>query len=470
MTPDDDFEDRLRDYVRGRGNVAAPDDLLERAQASRSQLAPQGRRFAPAFGLAAALIVAVLMVGTLYVGFSGHPGTASSPPTFAATPVGPVASDPVLAANGFPAEVLGLPVISVAQALALIAARTHQGRAMAVGGWWSQGLLASACPAPAGFTSVVLGYCSQTALVGSDVLVDDYQHGGNSTSESFQPPPSALLPRLVTETAGYDALYAGLVDYDQHHFPRRVVIIGHVGDARAWQCITDPNGPLNSQDALRRQCQADFVADAFAWVDGQPVPSTFDPGGPPKRLTPDQATAVLRAAAPSGTLVTLSAWTADIAWELDPRLGPNPPAQFWFSRALVGPPDAEGTAPMGAFVVDDGTGAVQTLLPVGTGADEPGVIDLQTGGGQPTAAYGAIVDGNGRVVWETTNWYHSPPAVLSAGQYKVVAWATAAATFPSPTPPARPACSFDVALEPGGTHVVVVSWDEHGFCSMAPTP
>src|SRR5262249_16859359 len=157
-------------------------------------------------------------------------------------------------AAGFPDEVLGQPVISVARARELISSGMFMGRAMAVGGWWSSATLAMGCPAPAVFKSPIQGYCAQTALAPTDAQIDDYQRSGNGASESFIPPPDAILAREVPETAGDDVPYQGLQpDQPERQQPQRVVVIGHVGDPRAWMCV--------SEDFT--SCKSEFAIDAF---------------------------------------------------------------------------------------------------------------------------------------------------------------------------------------------------------------
>jgi len=419
------------------------------------------------------LFVGVLFVASrvLYL-----PSPAAPLPTSAAAASAPAVSagsssipsstlaDPGLAAKGFPSEVLGLPVIGVADARALIAGGQHQGRAMAVGGWWSAGIMMMGCPAPMVFKSVVEGYCSLTALAPTDAQIDHYEHSGNSSSESFKAPDDALLAREVPETAGWHEPWKDVGnDAAARQLPQRVVLIGHIGDPRAWQCV--------AQALL--SCQKEFVIDAFAWVEGRFIDPWNDRGGPKLLLTLEQARAAAQVALPDGRLVTISRGDDSYSWELDPRIGPGA-GGLWLARSIAGAVDAQGTARLVELVVDDRSRGVSTLEMSFAAGSEPGGVQYVGSGdffnqnGQPPALYVAILDAAGRRVHETYfQTLGNPPAVLPAGDYAVVSWSgDPNSRAPYPTQPARASCSGTVQVTSNAIVSVRISWNSDLTCEI----
>jgi len=474
MTPPDPFDDQLRAYLEQRAAVPTPPDLVANAEAagrSRSNRSRPQLRLALGIG---AVVVAVLFVASrvLYL-----PSPAAPLPTSAAAASVPAVSagsssvpsstlaDPSLAASGFPSEVLGLPVIRVADARALIAGGQHQGRAMAVGGWWSEGIMMMGCPYPGVFKSVVEGYCSSTALAPSDAQIEHYQHSGNSSSESFNPPDDALRPREVPETAGYGEPWKDVGnDLAARQLPQRVVLIGHVGDTRAWQCVAD----------AFVSCQKEFVIDAFAWVEGHSIDAWNDRGGPKPLMTVAQASAAAQAAVPDGRLVTISRWDGSDALELDPRIEPDA-GGFWLARLLAGPIDAQGTSRLVEVLVDDRSGDARSLPMTFAAGTEPGAVHFDAdgaffnGNGQLPALYAAILDQAGKLQQETDiQFMGNPPAVLPEGDYTVVSWlGDPNSQVASPTQPPRPTCRGSVHVASNAIVLVRISWNPDLTCQFS---
>jgi hypothetical protein len=465
MTPEDQFDDRLRAYLRQRADVPTPPDLLTNAEtAGRSHPAPARPRLRLAVGLAAIAMGAVFIASRILFALAPVvtvPG-ASSPapsPVSGATP-----NDSSLATAGFPAEVLGLPVISVPDARVLIAGGRHQGRAMAVGGWWSEGMLAMGCPASPVYTSVVQGYCSATALAPTDAQVDHFQQSDNGSSESFQRPADALSPREGPETAGIDEPNREVAnDPAARQLPRRVVLVGHVGDPRAWQCVAD----------AFVSCQKEFVVDAFAWVEGRFIDAWNDRGGPAPHLTVAQARDAAQSAMPGSRLVTISPWDEGEVPSLDPRIGLSSGA-FWLARSIAGAPDPQGTAPLVEALIDDRIGAARTLSMSFAPGTEPGAVQFVADGnffeqnGQLPALYAAVVDNAGKRLQQT--YFQSlgnTPAVLSQGDYTVISWSGDPNTqVPNPTPPARVSCSGSVHVQSNVIASVTITWRSDLTCQV----
>jgi hypothetical protein len=473
MTDQDPLDDRLRSYLRERADVPTPDGLLESVRAS-ARPAPHVWRSWPRVAFAVvAVMVAVVIIGTRVLPVENQGGTprlsTQGQPSSGVTPSSSsTPRDSGLAANGFPAEALGLPVISVDEARTLIAGRQHQGRAMAVGGWWSEAILGMGCPAPMVFKSVVEGYCSLTALAPTDAKIDDYQSSANSSSESFRAPPNALLPREGPETAGVDEPWKGVAfGSAQRMLPQRVVLIGHVGDPRAWMCAAE----------TFRSCQSEFVVDAFAWVEGRIIDSWKDNGGAPGNLTVDQARSAVAGAVPESRTVTLSASTADEIAYLDPRISLDA-GTFWLARVVAGPLDPEGTSELVEVLIDDRTGTAQTLPMRFAAGTEPGAVqfvangDFFNGFGQLPTLYAAIVDGAGRRLRQAfLGPYSNTPAVLPEGDYAVVSWSgDPNSRVANPSQPPQVGCSRSVHVVSNAIVSVTVSWDAQQTCKIGPGP
>jgi hypothetical protein len=472
----DPLDDRLHAYLSARAALDVPEDLLASlrrpARPRRWGFSrPLGARLGLLGSVAVVIVVVALLVASFPFGNGGPTpvpasGTSSRPPF-----------DSELASAGFPSIVLGIPVLSVAQARVLIADGAHGGRAMAVGGWWSQATQQMGCPRPMQFQSPVQGYCSLTALAPTDAVIDDYQHSGNGSSEGFNPPGDAILGRLVAETAGSDVPWSGVsMDDPRRQQPQRVVVIGHVGDPRAWMCAPETIA----------SCRKEFVIDAFAWVEGQSVDAFNDRGGPPASLTRDQARTII---APAGTLVTFSPWPVDEGTDLDPRIGPDWPGsgEFWLARVIAGPPDSQGTAPLLEVLVDDATAAARTLpMAVAPGTEPASVQFTATGdffqqNGQLPSLYAAVIDGetgSKRAAQTYLQPLWNTPAVLGAGTYRVISWSgDPNSTDPAPSPPPRVPCGARLDVASGDLVTVTITWAGDGSCTMdvtgaepAPTP
>lgn len=454
MTDQDPLDDRLRSYLRARADVPTPDGLLESAQATAR---PAQRAWWSwpriAFALVAVMVAAVL-IGTRVFNEPNHVAVAPSPSSGPVIGRSPAASaqvlpDATLQANGFPDTVLGLPVISVATARSLIAGGQHQGRAMAVGGWWSAGIFALGCPAPIVYMSDVQGYCSQTALAPTDANV-------TRSSQAFVAPLDALLPREVSETAGDREPWKGIEsDAPERLQPQRVVLIGHVGDPRAWMCTAE----------TFQSCRSEFVVDAFAWVEGRSIDAWNDHGGGPWNLSVQAARTAVATAVADGRTATLSVWTADEFPGVDPRIGVDP-GTFWIARVVVGAPDPQGTAQLVEVLIDDATGAVRTLPMSFVPGTEPGEVQFLADGdffhqdGQLSDLHAAIMDAAGKRLAQTyLQSLDNTPAVLPAGDYGVVSWWTDPnSRVAAPSPPLQPPCSGRVHVVSDAIATVAITW------------
>ena len=367
-------------------------------------------------GRSATLVVATTILLLLsWVGGSAalgaSPEVAPTPTPYVNPSAFPIPSGTDdLAANGFPSTVLGLPVLTVPEATALIASGSVNGRAVAVGGWWSEGLEGMSCPGPMRYFAPIETYCGgEAALAPTAAQVDFFSRTSDGFGESFEVPPDALQPRVVDETAGHAAVWRGVNGRVARQHPRRVVVIGHVGDPRMWLCLPES----------RADCETQLVVDRFAWAEGRTPGVTSEYGVKEPRLTLAQAHRAVQPVLPDGSVdLTLSAWTPDEAVNLDPRIDPAI-GPFWFARAMTGPPDAAGSAQLTEVVVSDATGAI-SMLDVAPAADAiPASIAISATdfSRRPTVA---ILRADGSEVFRQQlqgRWMQ--PAVLPAAEYRV---------------------------------------------------
>jgi hypothetical protein len=351
--PDSDpIDHRVLAYLKSRAAVDVPRDVLPSAmQRSRSE---RGRTLwgAPmrvTVELAAAVLV-IAVIAIVGINLPHQPAVVATPP---ASTLGPesfvptsepsafVSPAPSASAGVFPATVDGMPVISVAQADALLKAGKLDGRAVAVSGYFVEEFLP--CPAPMRFVAPLEDWCRFVVFTDEPVHTLQCDASGKGCSWGF---PDAgtpnLAPYLMTETTGTDALWplpAGRAP--------PMVAIGHADDPRQWQC------PLEA----RNQCGNDFVADRIAWLDGSDVvlsPSTSD-------VSPSMSLSdVVASAGIDGQVVAAVALKASDVSTVDPRwnfVGDN---TVWAVRSLgtdQQPASADVTTrPEKVWIVDDSNG------------------------------------------------------------------------------------------------------------------
>ena len=295
-----------------------------------------------------------------------------------------------------------MPVISVAQMHELAAAGKIDGRVVAVGGYWSQQMIP--CPfAP--HQSVMDGFCT-----------------GITFADSGEPPsrgigdPSIILPR---EAANGNLLFTAQTSAA----PGAVVLIGHAGDSRAWQCKPDD----------RAGCGSKFVIDRVAWINGQEQ----DVNSPSSdltlaqlHLTPDQAaTAALHE---GDTLLTAYPLLAIDMNNVDPRflnVGAKPPYvgavsnPAWYVSVATGTADTDGVLTSAARVVDDASGQVLAEMPLTVAADyRPARLIFESGQDSrnefgPNLYPRGEVNSVGTPIFADYVGLSSTPVALIAGQY-----------------------------------------------------
>lgn len=246
----------------------------------------------------------------------------------------------------FPTQVAGLPVVSVAEATAMIAAGSLDGRAVAVAGYYDQ--VSPSCPYPGRYFGPLESWCGFTAF--TDKLEDARlcrPYGDNGTSCSA-PIATSLNPFLMSETGGSIPASANGLD------PVPLVLIGHAGDARQWRCT----------EQTQSACGRAFVVDRVAWAAGHAVqltaPQTGDRiSGHPitPRMTLAQAAA---AAGVADSLLTGAAFRARDLATMEPRENLAGDGIVWLLRSLG--PGAGATRAVSEHIVDDTTGKLLDSL------------------------------------------------------------------------------------------------------------
>ncbi len=198
-------------------------------------------------------------------------------------PVWPVA-DP-------PSEVLGLPVISVDDALAVRDAGADD-RELAVRGWFSP-IAPISCPAPATSpVSPVEPNCPDQWVVLMQepeslfTARADGAEGHLPTGDAFQ-----------IDLGGLDtSVLPGMPELGPAE-PAEIVVIGHFDDRKARLCPPD----------VEQACRDRFIVDRVDSIDGEPIALShvvmLDDGGPRSSMADVQA--VLAAAAPDATVLSV---------------------------------------------------------------------------------------------------------------------------------------------------------------------
>lgn len=475
----DPRDERIADYLRSRSAVSVPPNLLAGAM-QRLPAQSDGRPwFRPPrlfAGLAAALVV-VLVAVTVFVNLprppvavssaSSSPATSmsTSPQASGASPT-PTASSvptPTLEITGsasptgpppMPTTIMGMPVMTVAQASQLLDSGQLNGRAVAVSGYFEMNP-ANSCFGPAYWLQVRPCIYEAFTDAQSDAMLCHFQPNGDGTCKG---PPLSDAPYLVPLfLEGAD--YAPLRDLRQS-FPVRAVIIGHAGDPRLWGC---PPGK-------EAECRQVFVADRVAWVNGRDVPVTaigtdFYPPLPPVRMTLDEVAAGLGL---SGDLVSAIAVDAGSVAQIDPRWNFTGNTVVWVLRSLRAATDSGTTRGETLWLVDDSTGQLIGSHDIAAAADyNPARLWISAvehcngscRGDEPIPAFelrlgGAVLSsgwaGGDRVSGtEITTSEPVLAAVLDPGHYSVTAWLANPDQYGNPAEPRMDQCSASVTLDAG---------------------
>ena len=230
----------------------------------------------------------------------------------------------------------GAPVISVTQALALLDDGKLDGRDVAVSGYFER--WTHSCYGSDAYRAPIQGEptsCGITAFADSKQVVEKCIKEQTVCNEMT---PIALLDRSGPSISSL----------------QQVVVIGHTGDARMWQCTV----------SAQADCARAFVADRVAWADGQ-----FYPLVTPQLRGYDNSSSApsavrmtiadVQSAVGGATLISAAPFRANDVALVDPRWNMTGDDIVWIARYLTDAGDqADPTRAEQVTLVDDATGKV----------------------------------------------------------------------------------------------------------------
>jgi hypothetical protein len=425
-------------------------------------------------------ILALLIVCLLGACSSPSASATVSPPVgLSASPSAIVSPLPPDAT--FPSQVAGLSVISVANAAELLRSGKLDGQAVAVAGYYDQ--FTPSCPYPGRYIGPLEGWCRFVAFTDTRAGAQLCQPEGTNGVSCSQPSGTNLAPFFMTETSGdaWSWLTGGATGD-----PAALVLIGHAGDARQWQCTA----------ATQAQCASAFVVDRIAWANGHDVPPAAPQTGDQQSGTPITPRMTLAQVAAAiglgGDLLTGAAFRdGDIA-TVDPRWNLAGDDVVWLVRSL-GPAAQAGSAETRSeivWLVDDAAGRVIDSHPLKLASDyQPARLwQMATAHGVECCAgdvlaFYRVASGDGTVVYEgmvpggssggtdSTTYgggYGSGPLVLSAGGYSITAWLATNNGGVMGAP--RDECSTQVTLRPLDDVALNADYPPNKACTFQPAP
>lgn len=427
-----------------------------------------------------------LAAAAVAVVVSACSATAAPTPSAASTPAttGAAASAQPQGTTGtppdatFPSSVAGLPVLSVAGADELLRSGKIDGQAVAVAGYYTA--MSLPCPYPGRYIGPLEDWCRMVAFTDTRASAQLCVGSGNGVS-CGQPSGTNLAPWFMAETSG-DAL--SLLNGGATGEPAALVIVGHAGDARQWQCTA----------ATQAACAGAFVVDRIAWATGHDLPPAAPQVGSVqtgKAITPRMTLAQVAAATGVGDdLLTGGPFRAGDVATVDPRWNLAGDGVAWLVRSLAPAAVSGQTRPETVWLVDDATGKVIDSHPLKLAPDyRPArlwqmatVHGLDCCAGdvlafyRVTAADGAVVhdgmvpgDASGQD--NTTTFgggYMSTPLDLPAGDYSVAAWLAPYGGGVAGAP--RDECSTSVTLRPLDDVRLNADFPTGKACTFGPAP
>jgi hypothetical protein len=367
-------------------------------------------------------------------------------------------------ADGFPEQILGVPVVPVGVAESLIRDGWANGRAIAVGGWWLPGF-GLGCPYPGRMTLTIEGYCSNDYIASAPFERITCTNLGQGRSECHgNPVPQgvSVIPGLaVEETSGADRL--------GNEGP--VVLILHGADPRSLQC------PQSQID----ECRTHAVVDRVAWAAGAPVALNSQLQAPAE-LTVEEAIA---ASGVEGEAVTAASIASSDGWTIDPRIHGVGDDLIWIIRGLTDDVRApeDPTRGLETRVVADATAELSLTLPLELDpGHEPARLVVQAAWpdmnagfdsafsvatlGGDLVALGAMGSAGIPNVNDTILNSASVPVVLDAGSYEVRVW-LGAETAPEDVK-ALHGCAFVVDLDAASRLTLQAALKKAGPCEFVP--
>lgn len=431
----------------------------------------------------AAAAVAVVVSGCSAEATHGPSDTATSAATTGAASAEPSAQPQDTTGAqpdaAFPSTVAGLPVLSVADAAALLRSGALDGQAVAVAGYFD--ILTPACPYPGRYVGPLEDWCRFVAFTDKQADAQLCVGAGNGMSCS-QPTATSLAPWFMPETSGDPWSWTSGAPTQ----PAALVLIGHAGDARQWQCTS----------ATQSRCAAALVVDRVAWAEGHEVapaaPETGDlQAGKP--ITPRMTLAQVAATAGVGdSLLTAAALPRRDVGTIDPRWNLAGDGIVWIARSLAPAAGSGPSRPETVWLVDDATGKVIDSHPLQVAADyRPArlwqmatVHGLDCCAGDVLAFY-RVTAADGTAVYEgmvrgdasgsggqgaTTfgGGYMSAPLDLPAGAYSVSAWLAPLSGGAAGAP--RGECSTRITLSERDDVRLNADFPANKACTLGPAP
>jgi hypothetical protein len=297
------------------------------------------------------------------------------------------------------------------------------------------------------------------------------------------PTGTHLEPRFVVETSGAASPF---MSRDPTGDPARLVLVGHAGDPRQWQCTAE----------TQRECSRTFVVERVAWAEGRELPLTAPETGDQQfgrpitpRMTLEQ---VVAAAGLGDTVVTGAPFRIGDIATVDPRWNFAGDGVTWLVRAReqAGQSEDDVTRAETVWLVDDATGSVIDSHPLQLDpAFQPARLWRQaTVHGYECcpgdlAAYYRVVTAAGTVLFEgavpggasggggfTTfgGGYGSGPLLLPAGDYMVSAWTGASPGGPTGT--LANECTTEITLKPLDEVALDAEFSDGAPCTFRPPP
>ncbi len=422
-------------------------------------------------------ILALLIVSLLGACSSPSVGATMSPSVgVSASPSVVVSSLP--SATGFPAEVAGLPVVSVARADELLRSGRLDGQAVAVAGYFDQ--FTPSCPYPGRYIGPLESWCRLVAFTDSRVTAQLCQPEGSNGMRCSQPSGTNLSPWFMAETSGNPwSLQTGGATAE----PVAVVLIGHAGDPRQWQCTA----------ATQAECAGAFVVDRIAWANGHDIPPSAPQVGSVqggKAVTPRMTLPQVAAAIGVGDdLLTGAALRRGDVATVDPRWNLAGDGVVWLVRSLAPAVGSGQTRPETVWLVDDATGKGIDSQPLQPAADYRPArlwqmatvhgLDCCTGdvlafyrvrAADGTTVYEGRVRGDASGGQDGTTYgggYMSTPLDLPAGEYSISAWL---APYGGGAGAPRDECSASVTLGPLDDVRLNADFPAGKACALVPAP
>lgn len=340
------------------------------------------------------------------------------------------------------------------------------------------------CPAPMQYIGPLESWCRMVAFTDTRASAQLCQPEGSNGSSCGVPSVPNLTPFFMTETSGDPT---SLLTGGDTSEPVALVLIGHAGDARQWQCTS----------ATQAECAAAFVVDRIAWANGSDVPPTAPQTGDRltgKVVSPRMTLAEVAAAVGLGDeLLTGAALQSGLIATVDPRWNFAGSDLIWLVRSLA-PSSASDPAevrPETVWLVDDGTGRVIDGHPLKVASDyQPARLWQMAAAtgvdccGSDVAAFYRVKSEAGVVLYDgllpggesgaqdSTTFgganVSGPPLVLPAGDYSVTVWLATLQGGVISAPHGE--CSTKVTLRPLVDVALDAVFPQNQACAFQPAP